>query len=441
LGSFAQDLLQAALVLKRRTHLTPGHFMTEQTSSPDPTDLQGLSALIGIVYDSALEATQWKGLLAALNERFPGFMGAVYTQEGERFIGMYNPDGFNRFSQSVYDQYTIEGRVHGISDDQNDHRRELLNRIDPKIGDVYYSREIFTDAEFRSSVSYKTVLEPAGIGHWVSLKFAESGPREAVFIFFENEKAAERPDPEGLKLAFELISPHVVRATRIARALTMAREASQSFQGFLDAIALPMLVVDRDARLVFSNVAGRRLLDRGSVFRLAGNGQLNMAQAASTRLIRDSVAGVENGQVPSGVRVEDEGGPISLCIAPFLPSMADATEADRDLFEARRLFAIFAGTQDDLPVNPGLLVDTFDLTRREAEVCALLMRGLSPADIAQETGRAEKTIRNQIQLAYAKVGVNSVQGLNEALSVFKVVGAMFNISDQHMFAMQRTVPH
>ena len=365
----------------------------------DSVDLQKISDLIGLVYDSALEPMQWKALLAALSERFPGFMGAVYTQEGEKFIGMYNPDGFNNFSQSVYDQYTIEGRVQGINDDQNDHRRELLKRIDPKIGDVYYSREIFTDDEFRSSTSYKTVLEPAGIGHWVSLKFAESGPREAVFIFFENEKSPDAPDPDGLKLVFELIAPHVVRATRIARALTMAREASEAYQGFLDSIALPMLVIDRDARLVFSNTAGRRLLDRGAIFQLNRDEQLRMSEPQATKSILSSVEGVARQTVPTGLRIEDDAGPISLCVAPFRPSMADATEADRDLFDAQRLFAIFVGTQEDVPVNPGLLIDTFDLTPREAEVCALLMRGQTPADIATTTGRAEKTIRNQIHLA------------------------------------------
>lgn len=396
-----------------------------------------LSDLIGLVYDSALEKSQWKGLLAELSARFPGFMGAVYTQEGERFVGMYNPDGFNHFSQAVYDQYTIEGRVEGISDDQNDHRRELLKRINPKIGDVYYSRDIFTDEEFRSSTSFKTVLEPAGIGHWVSLKFAESGPREAVFIFFENERAQDEPDSEKLKLALQLVAPHVVRATRIARALTMAREASEAYQGFLDAIALPMLVIDREARLVFSNTAGRRLLARGAIFQLDQNSQLCMSEPRATKSIYSSVAGVERDAVPTGLRVDDGDGSISLCVAPFRPTMADANQADRDLYDARQLFAIFAGTQDEVPVHPGLLIDTFDLTRREAEVCALVMRGLTPADIAAETGRAEKTIRNQIQLAYTKIGVNSVQGLHEALSVFKIVGAMFNVDDQHLFAMKR----
>lgn len=397
-----------------------------------------LSDLIGLVYDSALEPTQWTALLAALNQRFPGFMGAVYTQEGEKFIGMYNPDGFNSFSQSIYDQYTIHGRVAGITDQQNDHRRELLKRIDPKIGDVFYSRDLFTDEEFRSSTSYKTVLEPAGIGHWVSLKFAQSGPREAVFIFFENEKAQDAPDSENLKRAFELIAPHVVRATRIARALTMAREASDAYQGFLDAIALPMLVIDSDTRLVFSNSAGRRLLERGAVFHLSHDGQLAMTEPHATKSIFSSVKGVERNAVPAGLRVDDGNGTISLCVAPFRPSMAAATQADRDLYDTRQLFAIFAGTQDDVPVHPGLLSDTFDLTPREADVCAMLMGGRTPADIAAATGRAEKTIRNQIQLAYTKIGVNSVQGLHEALSVFKVVGAMFNVNDQHMFEMKRS---
>lgn len=398
--------------------------------------LHDLSELIGVVYDSALEKMQWNMLLNELNDRHPGFMGAVYTQEGERFVGMYNPDGFNAFSQSVYDQYTVDGKVHGIEEDQNDHRRELLKRIDPKIGDVYYSRDIFTDEEFRDSVSYKTVLAPAGIGHWVSLKFAESGPREAVFIFFENEKSADPPDPLGLKQTFELISPHVVRATRIARALTMAREASAAFQGFLDAIAVPMLVVDRDRRLVFSNVAGRRLMKRQAVFQLDGDARLGLIADDSRDMLR-RIEGVERNEVPTGMRFEDESGGFSLCIAPFHPNMADAAEADQDLFAAQRLFAIFVGTQDGLPINPGLLSDTFDLTPREAEVCAALVSGQSPADIAKATGRAEKTIRNQIQTAYEKVGVNSLQGLNEALSVFKVVGAMFNTADQHMFEMKR----
>ncbi|WP_338551067.1 LuxR C-terminal-related transcriptional regulator [Roseovarius phycicola] len=400
------------------------------------SELQDLSDLIGVVYESALELKQWQQLLMTLNQKFKGFMGAVYTQEGEKFIGMYNPDGFNTASQEVYDKHTVDGKVHGIKDDQNDHRRELLKRIDPQIGDVYYSREIFTDEEFRSSTSYKTVLEPAGIGHWVSLKFAQSGVREAVFIFFENEKSPDTPDPEALKQVFELISPHVVRATRIARALRMAKEASETFQGFLDAIALPMLVTDREARLVFSNAAGQRLLERGALFRTDASGRLTLSDAHNTSAVYRQIAGIERNDVPTGLRLDESDGPVSLCIAPFHPSMADVGEADKDLFDARRLYAVFVGSQGDEPVNTGLLRDVFELTEREAEICSAVVAGQSPSDIAAATGRAEKTIRNQIQAIYEKVGVNSAQSLNEALSVFKTVGAIFNVEDKHMFELR-----
>lgn len=405
--------------------------MTETRSA-----LRDLSDLIGIVYDSALETRQWQSLLARLNQQFPGFMGAVYTQEGEKFIGMYCPDGFNTASREVYEKHTKDGKVRGISDDQNDHRRELLRRIDPQIGDVYYSRDIFTDDEFRASTSYKTVLEPAGIGHWVSLKFAQSGPREAVFIFFENERSSDTPDPDALKEVFELISPHVVRATRIARALRMAKDAAETFQGFLDAIALPMLVTDRDARLVFSNAAGRRLLDRDVLFRLAADDRLYMTRAHDTHEIQNRISGIERDQVPAGLRLDHEDGPVSLCIAPFHPSMADTADADQDLFDARRMFAIFVGSQGDDPINPGLLRDVFELTPREAEVCSHAVMGRSPSEISTATGRAEKTIRNQIQSVYEKVGVSSAQELLDALSVFKTVGAIFNVADKHMFEVQ-----
>jgi len=60
-----------------------------------------------------------------------------------------------------------------------------------------------------------------------------------------------------------------------------------------------------------------------------------------------------------------------------------------------------------------------------------------PCKLPATPDTPKKVIRNPIRLADANVGVNSVQGRREAQSVFKVVGAMFNLFDQHMVAMQR----
>ncbi len=81
------------------------------------------------------------------------------------------------------------------------------------------------------------------------------------------------------------------------------------------------------------------------------------------------------------------------------------------------------------------------MTNREADVCIALVAGQSPAQIAEAQGRAEKTIRNQIQAVHEKVGVTSTRELAEALSVFRTVGAMFDGNDPHLFGSQKLPSH
>nr|WP_284438333.1 helix-turn-helix transcriptional regulator [Thalassococcus arenae] len=107
--------------------------------------------------------------------------------------------------------------------------------------------------------------------------------------------------------------------------------------------------------------------------------------------------------------------------------------SERDVFDCEQLLAIFAGTHGAFRLNAGLLRDVFQLTDREAEICAAMVTGRSPAQIADRSGRAEKTIRNQIQSVYDKIGVNSNRELAEALSVFRTVGAMFDSDDPYLF--------
>jgi len=127
-----------------------------------------------------------------------------------------------------------------------------------------------------------------------------------------------------------------------------------------------------------------------------------------------------------GFRVEGEDGPLSFCLTPFRPNLNEVNPLDRDLLQEERLFAVFIGQRGGDAINLGLLRDVYDLSAREAEVCAALLSGQSPAQIADASGRALKTVRNQIQAVHDKVGVTSVAALSEALSVFRTVGAVFD---------------
>ncbi|MEG1907421.1 MAG: helix-turn-helix transcriptional regulator, partial [Gordonibacter sp.] len=62
-----------------------------------------------------------------------------------------------------------------------------------------------------------------------------------------------------------------------------------------------------------------------------------------------------------------------------------------------------------------LLIKQHLLTRREGEVLSLLAAGKRPACIGKELHISSNTVRTHIQNTYVKMGVHSVEGINEAL--------------------------
>lgn len=110
-----------------------------------------------------------------------------------------------------------------------------------------------------------------------------------------------------------------------------------------------------------------------------------------------------------------------MCVCPYRPALAFASDIDKRLFEGQHLFAIFIGARPPGPISLTPLQDVFGLTICEAKVCRGLLTGAKPSQLAQDMDRSEKTIRNQIQAVHQKVGVNSTRDLAEVLSVSRTV--------------------
>jgi DNA-binding CsgD family transcriptional regulator len=105
--------------------------------------------------------------------------------------------------------------------------------------------------------------------------------------------------------------------------------------------------------------------------------------------------------------------------------MGDVGVVDRHILSDACLFAFFIGQPVKESIILALLRDTFKLPLREAEVCRDLLSGRSAAEISATSGRALKTVRNQVQTIYEKLGVKSNVQLKESLSVFRTVGEIF----------------
>lgn len=377
-----------------------------------------LSDLIGVVYDSAFEEVQWQLLLDELCRLFPGICGMAYGFDQDDV-----PPAFARagMSEAPFADPTT------MFDMKTKFGMSIAEALE--ITPNGWVAPVFTfmdEQEYLNSTVYREHVRPEGFLRTIQLKVDHNGRRSGLLAFGipeDPELDAQLHDP--LFECLKLIAPHTVRASQLARALALAKKATEVFSGFLDGIILPMLVTDAQGKYLFGNAAGRRMLERANPFRQAGNGHLKLATDHDTDDLLHKLAQTNRDLVQSGLRVETDDAPLMLAISPFRPSMRDASAIDRHLLDEERMFAIFVGQSERDAVNTNLLEDVFDLTRREAEVCKGLLAGESVAVIAEAAGRSPKTVRNQIQTIYEKIGVSSNTELMDSLSVFRTVGTMF----------------
>ncbi len=377
-----------------------------------------LSDLIGLVYDSAFEEVQWQSLLNRICAYYPGVGGFAFGMDGDTIVPAFALSGVKQefLSQDI----TVDLKTKtGMS----------CTEATARTPNGYVSRTklFFDQDDYVQSSVYRDHLSPAGFHQMLQMKVDHNGDRCAL-VTFATPKDPELEDKlhDPLFETLKLLAPHAVRASQLARALALAKKSTEVFSGFLDGIILPMLVTDVHGKYLFGNAAGRRVLERTQPFTQASDGHLKLANDYDTADLVHKLAQTNRDLVQSGLRVETDESPLMLAIFPFRPSMRDASAIDRHLLDEERMFAIFVGQSEQDAMNTGLLEDVFDLTKREAEVCKSLLAGASVSDIAETSHRSPKTVRNQVQMIYEKVGVSSNAELMDRLSVFRTVGTMFD---------------
>ncbi|TGE02452.1 helix-turn-helix transcriptional regulator [Methylobacterium nonmethylotrophicum] len=184
----------------------------------------------------------------------------------------------------------------------------------------------------------------------------------------------------------------------------------------LDALALAVLVVDRQGRILHANREAADLLERpeGALTGQQAGGCLG-ARAAEGRsrlhaLIQaacDGRAGEAGGFLHLEGRSGDEPG-VSVCVSPLL----DAEAPGRAVVVARLLRA-----QGRVEVQ---LRTLFGLTRAEAQLGAALARGGSLAEIAAELGISVTTARTHVARIFLKTGTKQQSQLVALVAAFQL---------------------
>jgi DNA-binding CsgD family transcriptional regulator len=348
-------------------------------------DERAYQRLVSAIYELALAPTEWPAVLRllahALNCHCAAVVATTPARDAPRPLG-----------------------VVGIAEDDHRkflrvwHKRNVYGSRSParEVGSVVPGRSIVPRRELERSAMYRSYLAPRAIQEILRLDiFCEDDRSQSVSL--------GRPWSSGLFTAAELrfaraLMPHLQHAAAVQVRLDDASAVSRSALEALETAQAPILLLDRCSRVIHASAEAERLLREADGLSNAAAGLRAASPALSARLAA-LIARAAGGDGESGaLRLPRPSGKPDLTIVavPLRPEAAGC---------GGRQPAVVLQVTDPLSrpaLDRAVLADAFGLTPAEAGLAADLLRGLSPGEIAADSGRSVATVRTHLASVLAK---------------------------------------
>jgi DNA-binding CsgD family transcriptional regulator len=359
----------------------------KRSSRPEAEEL---SALIGDIYDAALDPALWPPALEKICAFVPGSMANIFSQDAvNKTANRYFTWGHDPYYISLYlEKYTT------------------LNPIFPAalffpVGEVYGSADIISRAEIRETRYYKEWLEPQGYIDFVGCNLDKTATSAAPIAVVRHQRDGFVDDETRRRM--RLIAPHVRRAILIGKVINLNKVEAAALADALDGLTAAMFLVDADARIVHANASGLAMLAEGAVMRAAA-GRVVANDPQTNVALRDILTGAAAGDIAIGVKGIAVPLPASTGmdhVAHVLPlTSAARRQAGISYAAAAAIFVHKSalGLQSPLEV----LSRRYGLTAGELRVLLALVKGGSVAEVAQSLGITEGTVRNHLHQLFKK---------------------------------------
>ncbi|MDF8331984.1 helix-turn-helix transcriptional regulator [Novosphingobium cyanobacteriorum] len=336
------------------------------------------------IYDAPLEERPWKAALAsfraALDARLV-YMSFRPVQEGAVGIGIAAADADVSSMRRDYGQ-----------------RYQHINPMpfeQMEQGKVYSIRD-FVGEDHPFWTDY---LTPSGVGNAYGFCIS-AGEFHAVIHLVRKAELGDL-SPEQLRW-WEAHTPAFTRAVRVFGHLRLSQFVAGLQAQVLDRMALGMMILNREAGVLYSNAAARQIVGTSGQIRISEDAQLRFARPEHQAMLRQSLA---NGTAPE---------PRLLCtIDPNTPERVVEVLLinidpghDFGLVSAPALVAYLHDRAASPAPPPEFLATLFDLTPAEARVLSGLAAGGAIAEVAQALDLSEHTVRTQTKRILAKIGVS-----------------------------------
>jgi DNA-binding CsgD family transcriptional regulator len=363
--------------------------MSEAVAMSEPVQL---SALVGSIYDAALDSALWPDALAQ-SARFAGGLSAVlcFKDASSNSGTAYYHVGFEPHYARLYlDRY--------VRLDPGTTTRVLAG-----IGEPVATADIMPYDEFLETRFYQEWARPQQLADFVTIVLEKSGRGAAVFGVYRHDR--DGPADEGMRRRMRLIIPHMRRAALIGRVIDLKRIKAATLVDLLEGISACMFLVDAGGRIVHANARGHAMLAQRSLLRADG-GKLTADDAEAEQALGEVFAMADGGDAAvggKGIAVPLTARDGDHYVAHVLPLTSGERRRAGAAFAA--VAAVFVQKAPlDIPSPHEIISKDYKLTPTELRVLfAIVQVGGVPA-VAEALGIAASTVKTHLLRLFAKTG-------------------------------------
>jgi DNA-binding CsgD family transcriptional regulator len=214
--------------------------------------------------------------------------------------------------------------------------------------------------------------------------------------------------------------PHLTNAVELTYRLGAAQSAAAGFARLLDQLESGVVVTDGSARPLFLNKQAQRIVAEADGLIVAANG-LAAATRGATRQLRQAVAALAREDAAAWNGRSPDSSAQRLRLRLDRPSLRPALmltlvpvwrlHADHMGGDAPRVAIFVKELAAAIGIDKMAVAEAFRLTRREAEVAALIGAGYDLERIASTLDLGLATVRSHLKRVFSKTGMHRQSAL------------------------------
>lgn len=272
------------------------------------------------------------------------------------------------------------------------------------------SQELYPDKMFLSSELYADFCRPYHIRHSMGVAF--DIPESSLYTQFACLRDTKSgPFSEAEIAPWNRLVQHFKQFVYLKQKYQHMDIVARSTEQVIERFSVAAFLCDQDRRILYHNLPAESLLARSSIFTSNTDKLVFRRQhhkAIFTKLLRQAYsASAGTGTLSGGACYLNENDiTVEVRAFPFNYRPEGVVDSPKNC-----VLVLAVDTTNDIEISANTIQQLYNLTSSEADICRLLIKGISLNEIADIRQSSQLTVRTQLRSINQKMEVSSQPGL------------------------------